>query len=203
VLHGVQLWVALPEAHRDAGRDFQHHVPVPLRANGSEIRVFIGSLAGDASPVRTFTPLLGAQIDLEPGARLTLDVDPAFEHGLLVDAGDVRFADADLRPSELGYAPCGASTLTLVNGSEAPARTILLGGPPFEEAIVMWWNFVARSHDDIVQAREDWEAATDRFGAVEGYPGHRLPAPALPNAVMTPRANPPRRTAEPREQGTP
>jgi redox-sensitive bicupin YhaK (pirin superfamily)/predicted GNAT family acetyltransferase len=200
VLHGVQLWVALPEAHRDAERDFQHHVPEPVRVDGAEIRVFVGSLAGDASPVRTFTPLLGAQIDLEPGARVTLHVDRAFEHGLLVDAGDVRFEDAVLSRSELGYAPSGAATLTLVNGPEGPARTILLGGPPFEEAIVMWWNFVARSHEDIVRAREDWEAASDRFGAVEGYPGRRLPAPPLPNAVITPRASPPHRN-EIREAG--
>ncbi|THV34668.1 pirin family protein [Glycomyces buryatensis] len=190
VLHGVQLWVALPEAHRSAGRDFQHHVPEPVRVDGAEVRVFLGSLAGDTSPVRTFTPLLGAQIDLEPGAAATLAVDPGFEHGLLVDGGDVRMAETMLHPSELGYLPCGGDTLALSNESDAPARAILLGGPPFDEAIVMWWNFIGRSHDDIVQARQDWEAASDRFGAVVGYPGERLRAPALPNAVITPRRNP-------------
>jgi len=56
----------------------------------------------------------------------------------------------------------------------------------------MWWNFVARTHEDIVQARQDWEAATERFGAVDGYPGERLPAPALPNVTILPRRNPPR-----------
>jgi hypothetical protein len=80
-----------------------------------------------------------------------------------------------------------------VNESDGPARTILLGGPPFEEEIVMWWNFIGRSHEDIVRAREDWEASSDRFGVVEGYPGDRLPAPALPNAVIRPRRNPPSR----------
>ncbi|MGW0811977.1 pirin family protein [Streptomyces viridiviolaceus] len=191
-LHGVQLWVALPDAHRHAPRDFQHHVPVPVRTGDAEIRVFLGSLAGDTSPVRTFMPLLGAEIQLEPGASLTLRVDPAFEHGLLVDRGDVRLAGTLLRPAELGYAPPGSDTLTLLNESDEPARTVLLGGPPFEEEIVMWWNFIGRSHDDIVRAREEWEQASDRFGAVEGYPGDRLPAPALPNAVIRPRHNPPR-----------
>ncbi|GHB45561.1 hypothetical protein GCM10010377_40450 [Streptomyces viridiviolaceus] len=191
-LHGVQLWVALPDAHRHAPRDFQHHVPVPVRTDGAEIRVFLGSLAGDTSPVRTFTPLLGAEIQLEPGSSLTLRVDPAFEHGLLVDRGDVRLAGTLLRPAELGYAPPGSDTLTLLNESDEPARTVLLGGPPFEEEIVMWWNFIGRSHDDIVRAREEWEQASDRFGAVEGYPGDRLPAPALPNAVIRPRHNPSR-----------
>ncbi|MDL5205886.1 pirin family protein [Streptomyces sp. ALI-76-A] len=193
VLHGVQLWVALPGEHRGAERDFQHHVPAPVRVDGAEIRVFLGSLAGVSSPVRSFTPLLGAEITLEPGAAISLAVDAGFEHGLLVDHGDVRLSGTVLRPAELGYLPPGVGTLTLANESNGPARAVLLGGTPFEEEIVMWWNFIGRSHEDIVRAREDWEAASDRFGDVAGYPGGRLPAPALPNAVILPRRNPPAR----------
>lgn len=203
IVHGVQLWVALPEEHRDAARGFQHHAPRTVRIDGARIRVFLGTLAGDTSPVRTFTPLLGAQIDLEPRAAVELAVAPSFEHGLLVDSGDVRLAGTVLRPGGLGYRPRGTGTLALENESDAPARTILLGGPPFEEEIVMWWNFIGRSHDDIVRAREDWEAGSDRFGEVEGYPGDRLTAPRLPNAVITPRGNPRRGTADPGKQDTP
>ncbi|GAA2285631.1 hypothetical protein GCM10010145_54770 [Streptomyces ruber] len=199
VLHGVQLWVALPAEHRDTGRDFQHHVPEPVRLDGTDgtdgaatVRVFLGSLAGSVSPVRTFTPLLGAEIVLAPRATVTLAVDPGFEHGLLVDHGDVRVAGTPLQAAELGYVHPGADALTLVNDSDDPARTVLLGGTPFGEEIVMWWNFIGRSHDDIVRAREEWQDASDRFGAVEGYDGDRLPAPALPNAVITPRRNPAR-----------
>ncbi|WP_171107628.1 MULTISPECIES: pirin family protein [Streptomyces] len=190
VLHGVQLWVALPGDHRNTARDFQHYAPEPVRIDGAEIRVFLGSLAGDTSPVRTFSPLLGAEITLAPHTAITLAVDADFEHGLLIDSGDVRLADTLLRPAELGYVHPGIEALTLVNESDGPARTILLGGPPFDEEIVMWWNFVGRTHEDIVRAREDWEASSDRFGGVEGYPGDRLPAPNLPNAVIRPRRNP-------------
>ncbi|MFI1714692.1 MULTISPECIES: pirin family protein [Streptomyces] len=190
VLHGVQLWVALPEEHRNTARDFQHHAPGTVRVDGADIRVFLGSLAGSTSPVRTFTPLLGAELLLDPGATVTLPVDPAFEHGLLVDAGEIRMGETLLHPAELGYAPTGAGTLTLTNESDTPARAVLLGGTPFEEEIVMWWNFIGRSHEDIVEAREEWEKASDRFGEVEGYPGDRLPAPALPNARIAPRRNP-------------
>ncbi|MFI8912647.1 pirin family protein [Streptomyces sp. NPDC053513] len=190
VLHGVQLWVALPEEHRNTARDFQHHAPGTVRVDGADIRVFLGSLAGSTSPVRTFTPLLGAELLLDPGATVTLPVDPAFEHGLLVDAGEIRMGETLLHPAELGYAPTGAGTLTLTNESDTPARAVLLGGTPFEEEIVMWWNFIGRSHEDIVEAREEWEKASDRFGEVEGYPGDRLPAPALPNARIAPRGNP-------------
>ncbi|WP_225823514.1 pirin family protein [Streptomyces naphthomycinicus] len=192
ILHGVQLWVALPEEHRGTARAFQHYVPEPVRTGDAEISVFLGSLAGAVSPVPTFTPLLGAEILLRPHTAVTLAVDPGFEHGLLVDQGTVRLADAVLAPAELGYVPPGPGTLTLANESDDLARTVLLGGTPFEEEIVMWWNFIGRSHEDIAKAREDWQNSSDRFGVVEGYPGDRLPAPALPHAIITPRRNPPR-----------
>ncbi|MCF3122573.1 pirin family protein [Streptomyces arenae] len=192
VLHGVQLWVALPDEHRHAARDFQHHAPAPVHLDGARARVFLGTLAGETSPVRTFTPLLGAELVLDPHATVTFAVDADFEHGLLVDQGRVRMAGTLLDRAELGYLGSGRTALTLTNETDTPARVILLGGTPFEEEIVMWWNFIGRSHEDIVQARQAWEAASDRFGEVEGYPGARLPAPALPNATIAPRKNPAR-----------
>ncbi|MFJ1535327.1 pirin family protein [Streptomyces mirabilis] len=193
ILHGVQLWVALPEEHRHTVRDFRHYVPNPVRMGGAEIRVFLGSLAGGTSPVWTFTPLLGAELVLDPRSTTTLPVDPSFEHGLLVDQGDVRMTGTLLRPAELGYLGTGYDTLMLTNETETPARAVLLGGTPFEEQIVMWWNFIGRSHEDIVEARQAWENASGRFGSVDGYDGDRLPAPALPNATIAPRKNPTRR----------
>ncbi|MEV5752280.1 pirin family protein [Actinoallomurus sp. NPDC052308] len=190
ILHGVQLWVALPEEHRRTGRDFQHYVPAVISLDGGEARVFLGSLAGDISPVRTFTPLLGAELTIAPHATVTLTVDARFEHGVLVDSGDVRAAGTPLRPAELGYLGTGAGTLTLANEADTAARMLLLGGPPFDEQIVMWWNFIGRSHEEVAEAREAWQNGSDRFGAVAGYAGNRLPAPALPKATMRPRGNP-------------
>ncbi|MEU3899827.1 pirin family protein [Streptomyces sp. NPDC045251] len=186
LLHGVQLWVALPDEHRGTDRDFQHYAPVPVPLDNGTVRVFLGSLAGDISPISTFTPLLGAEVSLDPGGTMTLDVDAGFEHGVLVDSGDVRVDGDSVRPTELGYLAPGRRTLTLTNESAATARLVLLGGPPFPEEIIMWWNFVGRSHDEIVQAREDWMKG-DRFGEVYGYDGVPLPAPELPNAPLKPR----------------
>jgi redox-sensitive bicupin YhaK (pirin superfamily) len=190
VLHGVQLWVALPDTHRDAPRDFQHHAPVPIELAGAVARVFLGSLCGDTSPVRTFTPLLGAELTLTPGARLDLDVDPAFEHGVLVDTGPVTLGGTELARAQLGYVGVGADRLHLKNPSDTPSRVILLGGPPLGEELVMWWNFVGRSHEDIVLFRDEWQRESDRFGRIDGYPGQRLPAPPLPGGRLRPRPNP-------------
>ncbi|WP_370942131.1 pirin family protein [Amycolatopsis sp. cg5] len=189
-LHGVQLWVALPDAHRDAPRDFRHFVPEPIELTGATARVFLGELAGASSPVPTFTPLLGAELVLAPKADLALEVDPAFEHGVLVDTGVAELDGTRLAQAELGYAGVGAKCLYLANPGDEPSRVIVLGGEPFAEELVMWWNFVGRDHDEIALFREEWQAGSDRFGRVEGYPGARLPAPQLPGGRLKPRRNP-------------
>ena len=88
--------------------------------------------------------------------------------------------------AHLGYSAPGATQLTLSSGAEA-ARILLLGGEPFGEEIVMWWNFVGRSHDEIVASRSRWMAEVidsgdpdGQFGLVNGYDGRALPAPELP-----------------------
>jgi redox-sensitive bicupin YhaK (pirin superfamily) len=187
-LHGAQLWVALPDADRDTGRDFAHYVPSPLAVDNARVRVFLGELVGTRSPVATFTPLLGAQVDLGPGATVTFDVDPSFEHGVLLDQGSVEAGGTTLEVADLWYQSPGHDWLTLTNRGERPARVLLLGGPPFGEHLIMWWNFVGRSHDEIARCRQQWQDQDERFGTVSGYPGTRLPAPRLPNGRLRPRA---------------
>ncbi len=193
VLHGVQLWIVLPDHARDTERGFAHHVPPVLTVPGGAVRVLVGSLAGSTSPVRPFTPLLGAEVTIDAGAEILLTVDPLFEHGVLVDRGPVLLEGTGLGPAELGFVARGPDRLTLANRGHDPARVMLLGGVPFEEPIVMWWNFVGRSHEEIASFREQWEAGSDRFGAVTGYAGatRHLPAPPLPNARIRPRLQPP------------
>ncbi|WP_116100683.1 pirin family protein [Amycolatopsis thermalba] len=192
-LHGVQLWIALPDEHRHTARDFHHHAPPVAELPGAAVRVFLGSLAGSTSPVPSFTPLLGAELTLGPGARVVLDVDPAFEHGVLQDLGGVTVAGRKLSNGDLACLAPGAGELELVNEGSGPARVLLLGGAPFAEEIVMWWNFVGRSHEEIAAYRAAWQAGSEQFGRVEGYRGavSRLPAPELPHARIKARRNPP------------
>ncbi|MEZ5131806.1 MAG: pirin family protein [Mycobacterium sp.] len=192
-LHGVQLWVALPDTARYAPRDFQHYAPAPHDLGGATARVFLGALGGAVSPVETFTPLLGAELQLPPRTRLDLEVDPDFEHGLLVDSQALVLGGTPLRRSQLGYLGTGLASLTVTNATDAPGRALLLGGMPFGEDILMWWNFVGRSHEEIASFRVEWHNGSDRFGRVEGYRGtpDRLPAPPLPAIRMVPRRTAP------------
>jgi len=193
ILHGVQLWVALPAEHRDAPRDFQHYVPDPIRIGRATARVFLGSLSGSTSPVTSFTPLLGVELVVDAGATVHLDVDPQFEHGVLVDGESALVGGTRVPHGAIGYQPHGPDRLTIANPLDAPQRLMLIGGPPFTEQLVMWWNFIGTDHDAVARAREEWQAASTRFDHVEGYIGDidRIPAPALPNVRLRPRGNPP------------
>ncbi|MER5422203.1 pirin family protein [Streptosporangium roseum] len=181
LLHGVQLWVALPDGDRHVAPHFEHHAGLPvLTEGGAQVTVIMGSLGGATSPARAYTPLLGAEVVISGSAALP--VEPGFEHAALLLSGDVEVAGARLERGTLLYLGCGRSDLRM----SGQGRFLLLGGEPFEEEIVMWWNFVGRSHDEIAAFRQGW-AEGETFGTVRGFDGAPLPAPALPTTRLKPR----------------
>ena len=188
VLHGAQLWIALPDGARDTDPGFEHYAPAPVRGPGWEARVFLGTLLGASSPVTTHTPLLGAELMLATGRTIEIEVDETLEHGVLLDVGVVEVEGTELKPGDLAYARPGSTTLTVTAHEEA--RLLLLGGPPFGEAIVMWWNFVGRTHEEIVGFREEWQAqirdgrqVDGRFGVVD-LDMDSIPAPEMPHVRL-------------------
>jgi len=102
-------------------------------------------------------------------------LDPSFEHALIPLVGNVQLDGRALVTDTLYFLGTGRGELALKAVGEG-ARLLLLGGAPFGETVLMWWNFVARTSDEIAAAREDWEAGR-RFGRVRRYGGSRLPAP--------------------------
>jgi redox-sensitive bicupin YhaK (pirin superfamily) len=182
-MHGLQLWVALPEPARHGAPAFEHHDGLPVfTSGGAQVTVVIGQLGGVSSPAVAHTPLLGAQIEIAGAAELPLTA--GFEHGILVMSGSATVDGTTLEPGSLLYLGDGRESVTLAAG--APARLFLLGGEPFDEPLVMWWNFVGRSHEEIVEARNQWMAG-ERFGTVEGCSAPPLPAPELPTVRLKAR----------------
>jgi redox-sensitive bicupin YhaK (pirin superfamily) len=185
LLHGAQLWVALPDAHRTVEPHFQHHTDLPtVTAPGLTATVVLGELDGARSPGTTYSPLVGADLALTAGAEASLPLDPDFEYAVLAMSGEAEVDGVPVLPGSMLYLGCGRSELPLRAASDA--GLMLLGGEPFEEELVMWWNFIGRSGEDIVEAREDWIKGT-RFGEVHGYDGPRLSAPGLPATPLKPR----------------
>ncbi|MFP1625628.1 pirin family protein [Streptomyces sp. 5K101] len=184
-LHGAQLWVALPDAHRTVEPHFQHHAVLPqVTASGLTATVVLGTLDGATSPGTTYTPIVGADLALAGGAEAMLPLDPDFEYAVLSMSGEAHVDGVPVLPGSMLYLGCGRSELPL--RAESDAGLMLLGGEPFEEEIVMWWNFIGRSHEEIEAARTDWMESS-RFGEVHGYDGGRLPAPTLPPVALKPR----------------
>lgn len=191
ILHGAQLWLALPDADRHVAPTFEHHAPEAVGGEGWEARVFLGSLLGSTSPVRTYTPLLGAELRLAGGTTLRVPVEAAYEHGVLVDSGSLEIGGDPVSPHDLAYVVPGATELVL--SAVEDTLLLLLGGPPFGEEIVMWWNFIGRDHDEVVAFREQWQALIDggtqqRFALPAGDPLPPLPAPELPHVRLKSRA---------------
>jgi quercetin 2,3-dioxygenase len=182
VLHGVQLWVALPDVSRDAAPEFEHHAQLPQsRLGGFAITVLVGELAGAASPASTFSPIVGAELTAagRPASCL-LPLRPDFEHVAFVAAGRASVNDVELTVGQLLYLPDGRPDAML--SAPAGATLMLLGGVPLGEPLLMWWNFVARTPEEIASATAAWRAG--EFGVVGGYQGDPLPAPPLDAARL-------------------
>ncbi|MFD0585556.1 pirin family protein [Dactylosporangium darangshiense] len=157
LLHGLQLWVALPDAVRGMPPAFQHLSDLPVISDKSfHVTVAVGALEGAVSPATVHSELLGADVALDAGARTELAVRPDFEHAVVVTEGTARVEGVDVSPGSLLY--LGEERDRLRLETDERSRLFLLGGVPFTEDLVMWWNFVARSHEEIVEAREDWMA---------------------------------------------
>jgi quercetin 2,3-dioxygenase len=185
-MHGVQLWAAQPERTRHGPPAFEHHAALPRLDRGSAAAtVLVGSLAGmsgSRSPARLDTGQVGVDLDLRAGDTV-VPLDPAFEHAIVVLDGAVAVDRTDaadgavVEPGHLAYLGEGRDELAL--SAREPARVLLVGGAPFEAPVVMWWNFVARTRDEIAAARTSWEERDDRFAPVTSGLG-RIAAPPVP-----------------------
>jgi quercetin 2,3-dioxygenase len=176
-LSGVQLWIALPDATRHIAPSFEHHAESPIVNLGDgSLTVFLGEAAGVVSPATTFSPMTGAELHLARGGSVTVPLRPDFEYSLFVLEGEAQLEHERLLPDVLYY--LGMSRHEMQISTAAGARILLLGGAPFGEEILMWWNFVARTHEELVAATEDWSHGR-RFGRVPGNPKPPIPAPPL------------------------
>jgi redox-sensitive bicupin YhaK (pirin superfamily) len=164
-LHGVQLWVALPEAARHDAPAFEHIAELP-QAGFDALRatVLMGSLGEAASPARAFSPMMGAELVADRDGISRVPLDPAFEHAIALMGGRAAIGELPVETGVIYMTPSGESFLEL--RMEKGAKVMLLGGAPFPEPILMWWNFVARTPEEMLEARADWIGGR-RFGAVD------------------------------------
>ena len=174
-MHLAQLWIALPKGKQEREPAFEHFPELPIvERGGFRMNVLVGEVDGQRSPVPSYTPLLGIDLASAQAAETELPLDRSYEHGVVILEGECTVDGEPLPRDTLLYAAPGIDRIVL--RSNGRARALLVGGAPFGEPIILWWNFVARTQDEIVRATNDWNAHR-RFGEVEGFDGPRLVAP--------------------------
>lgn len=200
ILHGLQLWVALPDKDRFVPGHFEYNVPEPFAFADGEAKILVGDFAGHSSPVHSYTDLVGVEITFGAETEVTLPLIPEYEYGLVVDRGSVRYSDPNnleapafvAEKSDLLFFGLGNTEVNVE--IEPETRVMLLGGRPFGEKIIMWWNFIGRTHDEIETYRKSWQKERENNGedAVQygKFPEQwqkTLPAPEMPNVRLRPR----------------
>jgi redox-sensitive bicupin YhaK (pirin superfamily) len=178
-IHGAQMWLAQPEETRHGLSRFQHVEDLPLASlPGGEAMVIVGELDGARSPAGLDWPTIGLDVRLH-GDRVEIPANPRYEHAVVPIDRAVKVDEAIVEPGWLALVPVGAEVLPLEGGG-AEARALVLGGLPLGEPIEMWWNFVARSKDEITEAWESWQSHDlGRFGVVPSKLA-RIDAPVPP-----------------------
>lgn len=181
-MHSVQLWIALPDDKKDMQPQFDHYPKLPiLQHDQVEYTVLVGEFLGEKSPVQVHSELLGVDLVAQAQVKTLLPLNPNFEYALLVLEGELRVGEHQLNNEHMLVVNTGLQQLELE--MSAGTHAILIGGVPFESPVILWWNFVGRTQEEIEQAREQWLQGDARFGEVADYQGERLAAPPLPDRM--------------------
>lgn len=177
-MHAAQLWIALPKEEKDREPGFQNYPELPATdVGGWHATVVAGTALGLTAPTKVYTPLVGVDLTSGGAADTTLPLQADFEYGVMALRGEAEVAGEALGLGELLYFPPGRTELQL--RASAAAQVLLVGGRPFGEEVMVWWNFVARTHEEMQQAADDWNAGR-RFGTVPaGSPAKPLTVPSL------------------------
>ncbi|MBY4595269.1 pirin family protein [Ottowia caeni] len=188
-LHAAQLWIALPKEVHECDPAFDNYPDLPIvQADGFQGTVLAGTAWGQTSPATIYSPLVGIDLAASGSARTEIALQTDFEYAAMALRGSLTVGGETLQPGEWLYFSPGRTTLPI--SCDAEAQLLLLGGTPFEEELIIWWNFVARTQHEIEQALADWNAQPDkggRFGSV--YPGSvaaPLSAPSLDGVRLRP-----------------
>jgi len=178
-LHAAQLWIALPAGDADMAPRFDHYPDLPSwEKNGVRHTLLGGELEKSRSPVFTFSPLIAIDLAWQSDGYLPLPLREDYEIGFLPLVGAIEVNDEKFSPDEFAYLGMNLNQIGL--NAKKGSRALLIGGVPLNEEILIWWNFVGHSKQDITQAQHDWEQGNSRFPDVSGYSGPRMTAPRLP-----------------------
>ena len=181
-MHAAQLWIALPDDKRNIAPRFDHYPELPVVIKDDiEFTILVGDFLNTTSPVKVHSDLLGLDLTSQNAATSTLQLNPRFEYGFMVLEGEARVNGHELNDDHFLFIEPGLTQIGIELA--ANTRVLVLGGTPFESPILLWWNFVGRTYEEIAEARQQWIEGHPRFGTIPAYEGPRLEAPVLPERM--------------------
>lgn len=171
-LHGLQLWLALPEADEETAPAFYHYpaADIPsVAVDGVLVRVMMGEAYGVTSPVKTFAQTLYVEAHLQAGQTLVLP--QVQERAVYVAQGSLKAGDTRIAAHAMAvFSAKPGIVLTAL----AESRIAIIGGEVMSARFIEW-NFVSSRKDRIAQARADWKE--QRFAAIPGDDLEFIPLP--------------------------
>jgi len=183
-MHAAQLWIALPDDKRNMAPQFDHYPTLPtIEKEGVEFTVLVGEFLNTRSPVAVHTELLGVDLFAQTSTSTKLQLNSKFEYGFMVLDGSATINGHELTLDNMVTLETGMNEIEIY--IHANSRVLMLGGEPFESPILLWWNFVGRTQEELAIAREQWVNEDARFGSIPHYDGERLKAPILPDRMRS------------------
>ncbi|WP_030424003.1 pirin family protein, partial [Acinetobacter baumannii] len=181
-MHAAQLWIALPDHKRNMDPKFEHYPELPVvEKDGLEFTVLVGEYLETTSPVVVHTLLVGVDLIATQDTKTRIPLNPEFEYGFIALDGVAHVNGHELTADNMVVLDTSLNEIEIE--VKKGNRVLLIGGEPFETPILLWWNFVARTMDDLKEAREQWVNHDVRFGEIPDYVGARLEAPVLPDQM--------------------
>ena len=185
-MHAAQLWIALPDDKINMAPQFDHYPKLPVvTQDGIELTVLVGEFLQTKSPVKVHSELLGVDLRSSESQSTVLPLNPKFEYGFMALEGTASVNGHELNEDNMVVLEPGLTQVKI--DLHAGGRVLLLGGEPFESPILLWWNFVGRTQEELNIAREQWINQDERFGSIPDYDGPRLEAPAFPDKMRPSR----------------
>lgn len=180
-LHGIQLWVALPEEHEEVPPSFSHHPKETLpefQLNGAQVKILLGRVLGHQSPVPLHSDLFYAEVRLPSSVPFHFSSEGR-ESAIYLVEGSLEIDGQMLNAGDMWVA---AGTGDLSVKALAASHFMVLGGHPVGERFIHW-NFVSSSKERLQEAQIQWKNWPQESSRFHPIPGDAIEFTPLPSEL--------------------
>ena len=159
-IHGLQIWVALPKESEDISPSFYHYPKKSLpcfEKDQIQVQVIVGELAAHRSPVHVYSPMFFYDLKMKAGQKFSHAVPKSQEAAIYSVRGSYKVNEQKVNPHNMTVFQLGES---IEFSALEDLHCVIIGGEPFSEERLLWWNLVSTSADKIETAKKAWAEKT-------------------------------------------